>query len=100
MNVEKLVLDLCAYNNEQEWFEFKENWFQPEGWGNIYQLCQMQQHFIIRLRHILCGVLMMRHMKLLVQHLISIATITKSHTKIFWQGICLQASIFCLRKQL
>lgn len=28
MNIEKLVLDLCAYQDEQEWFEFKENWFQ------------------------------------------------------------------------
>ena len=26
MNIKKLILDLCAYNNEQEWFEFKENW--------------------------------------------------------------------------
>ena len=30
MNIEKLVLDLCSYDDEQEWFEFKENWFQPE----------------------------------------------------------------------
>ena len=30
MNVEKIVLDLCASEDEQEWFEFKENWFQPE----------------------------------------------------------------------
>ena len=33
MNIEKLVLALCAYNDEQEWFEFKENWFQPEVLG-------------------------------------------------------------------
>ena len=33
MNIKKLILDLCAYNNEQEWFEFKENWFQPEVLG-------------------------------------------------------------------
>ena len=33
MNIEKLVLDLCAYDDEQEWFEFKENWFQPEVLG-------------------------------------------------------------------
>ena len=33
MNMEKLVLDLCAYDDEQEWFEFKENWFQPEVLG-------------------------------------------------------------------
>ena len=33
MNIEKLVLDLCSYDAEQEWFEFKENWFQPEVLG-------------------------------------------------------------------
>lgn len=33
MNIEKLVLDLCSYDAEQEWFEFKENWFQPEALG-------------------------------------------------------------------
>ena len=33
VNIEKLVLDLCAYDDEQEWFEFKENWFQPEVLG-------------------------------------------------------------------
>ena len=33
MNIEKLVLDLGAYDDEQEWFEFKENWFQPEVLG-------------------------------------------------------------------
>ena len=35
MNIEKLVLDLCAYDDEQEWFEFKENWFHDviyKGW--------------------------------------------------------------------
>lgn len=33
MNIEKLVLDLYLYDDEQEWFEFKENWFQPEVLG-------------------------------------------------------------------
>ena len=33
MNIEQIVLDLCAYDDEQEWFEFKENWFQPEALG-------------------------------------------------------------------
>ena len=27
------VLELCAYDDEQEWFEFKENWFQAEELG-------------------------------------------------------------------
>lgn len=30
MNLKKTVLELCSYKDEQEWFEFKENWFQPD----------------------------------------------------------------------
>lgn len=30
MNIQQIVNDLRAYDDEQEWFEFKENWFQPE----------------------------------------------------------------------
>ena len=33
MNIESIIRDLCAYEDEQEWFEFKENWFQPETLG-------------------------------------------------------------------
>ena len=33
MDIKSIVLDLCAYDDEQEWFEFKENWFQPEALG-------------------------------------------------------------------
>ncbi len=33
MDIKSIVLDLCAYADEQEWFEFKENWFQPEALG-------------------------------------------------------------------
>ena len=33
MDLQSLVKDLCAYSDEQEWFEFKENWFQPETLG-------------------------------------------------------------------
>ncbi len=33
MNLENIVLDLCSYNDEQEWFEFKKNWFNPEELG-------------------------------------------------------------------
>ena len=25
MDIKQIVLDLCALNDEQEWFEFKEN---------------------------------------------------------------------------
>ena len=27
--IEKIVKSLCDKDNEQEWFEFKENWFEP-----------------------------------------------------------------------
>ena len=33
MDIKQIVLDLCALNDETEWFEFKENWFQPEALG-------------------------------------------------------------------
>lgn len=33
MNLVNIVLELCAYSDEQEWFEFKENWFDAEGIG-------------------------------------------------------------------
>ena len=33
MNIQSTVRELCSYENEQEWFEFKENWFQPEALG-------------------------------------------------------------------
>lgn len=29
MNVKSCVIELCRYKGEQEWFEFKENWFEP-----------------------------------------------------------------------
>lgn len=33
MNIKQIILNLCALSDEQEWFEFKENWFQPEVLG-------------------------------------------------------------------
>ena len=33
MNIGSIVRELRAYEDEQEWFEFKENWFQPETLG-------------------------------------------------------------------
>lgn len=33
MDVKKIVLELCTYNDEQEWFEFKVNWFEPVALG-------------------------------------------------------------------
>lgn len=39
MDIKQIVLDLCALSDEQEWFEFKENWFQPEA---LRQLLSMK----------------------------------------------------------
>lgn len=33
MDIKQIVIDLCKYGDEQEWFEFKENWFQPDALG-------------------------------------------------------------------
>ncbi|HCE78963.1 MAG TPA: transcriptional regulator [Lachnospiraceae bacterium] len=33
MDVKTIVPELCAYNDEQEWFEFKVNWFEPVALG-------------------------------------------------------------------
>lgn len=33
MDIRQTVIELCGFNDEQEWFEFKENWFQPEALG-------------------------------------------------------------------
>ena len=29
MDVNEVINELCAYEQELEWFEFKENWFDP-----------------------------------------------------------------------
>lgn len=33
LDVKALLNELCAYDTEREWFEFKENWFEPAGLG-------------------------------------------------------------------
>lgn len=33
MSIQEIVAELCGYSDEQEWFEFKENWFEPETLG-------------------------------------------------------------------
>lgn len=35
MDIKSIVLDLCAYDDEQEWFEFKEPWmvWEIERWN-------------------------------------------------------------------
>ena len=31
--IKRKGFELCSYSDEQEWFEFKENWFQADGLG-------------------------------------------------------------------
>jgi len=33
MDIKEIVSGLCEYTDEQEWFEFKGNWFQPDQLG-------------------------------------------------------------------
>lgn len=33
MITDELIAELCSYNFEKEWFEFKENWFEPTELG-------------------------------------------------------------------
>lgn len=33
MGLAEKILELCSYSDEQEWFEFKENWFEPVALG-------------------------------------------------------------------
>ena len=33
MSLKEKILELCSLQDEQEWFEFKENWFQPDELG-------------------------------------------------------------------
>lgn len=29
MNIKEKIIELSGYSDEQKWFEFKENWFEP-----------------------------------------------------------------------
>lgn len=33
MNIKELLSELLQFSNEREWFEFKENWFEPIALG-------------------------------------------------------------------
>ena len=64
MDIKQIVLDLCTMNDEQEWFEFKENWFQPETFRRVmFPRYQTLQRSIIRNMLILYGELRMRIIK-------------------------------------
>ena len=48
MDIKQIVLDLCALSDEQEWFEFKENWFQPETLGEYVSALSNAAAFIFK----------------------------------------------------
>ncbi len=56
MDIKQIVLDLCALSDEQEWFEFKENWFQPEALGEYVSALSNAAAFIIKNMRISFGV--------------------------------------------
>ena len=31
--IQQIIEELCAYDSEREWFEFKENWFKADELG-------------------------------------------------------------------
>ena len=47
MDVKTIVPELCEYTDEQEWFEFKVNWFEPQALGGIrignVECCRLSQ---------------------------------------------------------
>lgn len=44
MELEKIVRELIEYPTEANWFEFKENWYEPIGIGNTFHHYQMRRH--------------------------------------------------------
>ncbi len=63
MDIKQVVLDLCAMNDEQEWFEFKENWFQPEALGEYVSALSNAAAFHYKNMLILYGELKMKIIK-------------------------------------
>lgn len=54
ISMEQIVKDLISYDTEEEWFEFKENWFQPSQLGeyisalsNVAALLELEQAYMI-----------------------------------------------------
>lgn len=63
MDIKQIVLDLCAMSDEQEWFEFKENWFQLETLGEYVSALSNAAAFTIKNMLILYGELKMKIIK-------------------------------------
>lgn len=64
--MEDIILKLCSYENEEEWFEFKENWFELDKLGeyisaisNSCAICNKKEGYFIwgidNLKHNIVG---------------------------------------------
>ena len=82
MDVKTIVPELCEYTDEQEWFEFKVNWFEPQALGNTYRQCRMLPPITGVSMHFLFGVLIMIPMKSKAPILINIASTGSAR---FWR---------------
>lgn len=62
-NYESVVQSLIQYNAEEEWFEFKENWFEHHAIGEYISQFRMLLHFAAKNPDILFGVSTTKHTK-------------------------------------
>ena len=83
MDIKKIVPELCKYGDEQEWFEFKVNWFEPIALGEYVSALSNAAAFIIVSVLSLFGALIMIRTKSKEQTSISIVNIRKSLIRIF-----------------
>lgn len=51
----EIIKDIVEHYLEEEWFEFKENWFEAHVLVNIYLPYQMQLYYAVKNFHILFG---------------------------------------------
>ncbi len=50
-----IVKNLISHKHEEEWFEFKENWFEPHALENIFLVCPMRRQWWARNMRTLYG---------------------------------------------
>ncbi len=91
MGLEDKISELIGYAEEQEWFGFKENWFQPDELGEYVSAISNSAAFHDQeMGYFLWGV-KDEPMKLSALRSIPIWSITKNHIRIIWRGIFRQA---------
>ena len=89
--LEDIVRRLCNKEDEQEWFEFKENWYEPVQLGEYISALSNAAAYHFENNAYFIGGVMIRPMRLLEQILINIVIIIKNLTKIILLEICLPA---------